>query len=43
MRGSHSLVGLFKDSHYLFVDERLGPEVVRKTFLSIEKYSELFG
>lgn len=43
MRGAHSLVGLFKDFHYLVVDERLDPEKVHKAFLAIDEYADLFG
>ncbi|TPN86635.1 hypothetical protein FJ987_04640 [Mesorhizobium sp. CU2] len=43
MRGAHSLVGLFRDFHYLVVDERLDPEKVHRAFLAIDEYAELFG
>lgn len=43
MRGAESVVGMFKDFHYLVVDERLDPEVVHKAFLVIDEYAELFG
>lgn len=42
MQGADSLVGLFRDFHYLVVDERLDPEAVHKAFLQIDEYAELF-
>jgi hypothetical protein len=42
MRGSESLVELFRDFHYLIVEERLDPEAVHKAFLVIDEYADLF-
>ncbi|AZO56820.1 MULTISPECIES: hypothetical protein [unclassified Mesorhizobium] len=43
MRGAQSLAGVFRDFHYLVVDERLDPELVHRAFLAIDEYADLFG
>ncbi|TGV08197.1 hypothetical protein EN816_34100 [Mesorhizobium sp. M8A.F.Ca.ET.173.01.1.1] len=43
IRGAQSIIGIFRDFHYLVVDERLDPERVHKAFLVIDEYAEIVG